>query len=428
MADQKITALTANTTPATTDLLPMVDDPSGTPATQKITISNLLKVIDALTADTAPAAGDEVVTYDVSASGPKKLTLENLFKIINGLTADSAPDISADYIATYDASASGPKKVLLNAVIGVPHPPEGRLSLVTATPVMTSEQAAKTTIYYGPYKGDLVPIYSGTWKETTFTELSLALDSNSGHTGYHQSGKNFDLFVYDDSGTLRLVSGPAWTNDTTRATALEYKNGILMNAASMTGRFGSSSGNTVTVAQDRGTYVGTFRASADGTTTWEVGGTAAGGDAGNLFLWNCYNRVNVSIAVRDSTDSWTYGTATWRSLNNSTTHRVSFIRGLDEDSMWGGVGITISPPSGNNGAASIGLDSTSAVWSQASIATANASGATNAAAANAIFGGLPGLGFHYLQALEYSAAASSTFWGDAGTSYFQEAMIVHGLF
>lgn len=77
MADTKITALTANTTPATTDLLAIVDDPSGTPATQKI-------------------------------------TLENLLKVINGLTADASPDGAADYVVTYDASAGAVKKVLLS--------------------------------------------------------------------------------------------------------------------------------------------------------------------------------------------------------------------------------------------------------------------------------------------------------------------------
>ena len=42
MADAKITQLSANTTPLTTDIVPMVDDPAGTPATQKITIGNLV--------------------------------------------------------------------------------------------------------------------------------------------------------------------------------------------------------------------------------------------------------------------------------------------------------------------------------------------------------------------------------------------------
>jgi len=46
MADSKITALTANTTPALTDLAVMVDDPSGTPLTQKITIANVLSLLN----------------------------------------------------------------------------------------------------------------------------------------------------------------------------------------------------------------------------------------------------------------------------------------------------------------------------------------------------------------------------------------------
>lgn len=41
MADLKITALTENTTPVGTDLLPIVDDPSGTALTQKVTVDNL---------------------------------------------------------------------------------------------------------------------------------------------------------------------------------------------------------------------------------------------------------------------------------------------------------------------------------------------------------------------------------------------------
>jgi hypothetical protein len=40
MADQKITELTENTTPATGDLIEMVDDPGGTPANRKVTIDN----------------------------------------------------------------------------------------------------------------------------------------------------------------------------------------------------------------------------------------------------------------------------------------------------------------------------------------------------------------------------------------------------
>ena len=44
MADEKITQLSALTTPVVSDVLAIVDDPGGTPETKKITIENLLKL------------------------------------------------------------------------------------------------------------------------------------------------------------------------------------------------------------------------------------------------------------------------------------------------------------------------------------------------------------------------------------------------
>lgn len=44
MADSKITNLTElSAVPEATDIMPIIDDPSGTPASKKITVSNLLK-------------------------------------------------------------------------------------------------------------------------------------------------------------------------------------------------------------------------------------------------------------------------------------------------------------------------------------------------------------------------------------------------
>lgn len=45
MADAKITALTAETAPVSTDILPMVDDPGGTPVTKKVTFSDARKAL-----------------------------------------------------------------------------------------------------------------------------------------------------------------------------------------------------------------------------------------------------------------------------------------------------------------------------------------------------------------------------------------------
>lgn len=301
--------------------------------------------------------------------------------------------------------------------------PQGRLSLATATPVMVTDQAAKTSIYYTPYKGSSVPIYNGSaWSMTTFTEITLALDSDSGHTGYHQSGKIFDLFIYSDSGTLRLVSGPAWTNDTTRATALEYVNGILMNAASMTARFGSASGNTVTVAQDRGTYVGTFYASANGTTTWEIGGDAANGDPIKLYLWNAYNRVAVDFSCHDTTDSWNYSTSTWRSKNGSNDNRASFVRGLEEDGVSAINAIMYGKTVAGAARWGIALDATNTF----TVNTQSNNTVTTPGAA--YFSQNPGLGFHYLQAVEWDNAAGTTTWYGDNAGANRHGLTFHGYF
>lgn len=40
-------------------------------------------------------------------------------------------------------------------------PPQGRLTLASGVPVMTTTQSAKTTLYYAPYTGNRIPVYNG---------------------------------------------------------------------------------------------------------------------------------------------------------------------------------------------------------------------------------------------------------------------------
>src|SRR3990167_9144142 len=59
MADQKITQFTENTAPISTDILPMVDDPGGSPANNKVTVANLniYKIVTSSTRPGSPATG-----------------------------------------------------------------------------------------------------------------------------------------------------------------------------------------------------------------------------------------------------------------------------------------------------------------------------------------------------------------------------------
>jgi hypothetical protein len=201
----------------------------------------------------------------------------------------------------------------------------GRLTLTSGTAITTSDVAGATSIYYTPSSGVKVPIYDGSLvTQTTFSELTLALDSDSGHTGYHQSTKQFDLFVINDSSTIRLGSGPAWSSDTARGTGagtteLQFTNGFWSNANTATIRFGSSSGNTVSVAAGRATYVGSFRASANGQVT---------DSAGFRFLFNAYNTAWRSLYVTDAGVSWNYSTASFQQVNANSANLVQVFAGL----------------------------------------------------------------------------------------------------
>jgi hypothetical protein len=68
-------------------------------------------VISGATAETSPAVDDLLLLSDTSASTVDKITLENMLKVVNGLTEDTSPDKSSDFLLSYDASSSAPKKV-----------------------------------------------------------------------------------------------------------------------------------------------------------------------------------------------------------------------------------------------------------------------------------------------------------------------------
>jgi hypothetical protein len=309
---------------------------------------------------------------------------------------------------------------------GFVSPPTGRLTLTTVVPVLIAGVTASATIYYTPYNGAQVPIYDGIrWLPTLFSEISLALDSDSGHTGYHQSGKNFDLFVFSDSGTVRLGSGPAWTNNTTRADVLTRLNGTLVNNASIVLRFGASAGNTVTVSANRATYVGTFRASANGQTEFSFGAIAASGTEAKMLLWNAYNRRPARALVGDSDTSWTLTTGNIRSVHASDTMRASFVTGLQEDWVRATYICSLTPPVATNATVGVGYDTNTAFTG---IFPVDAVGAGQARVGIGQDSQQP-LGFHFFQAIESSQGGTTTFYGDNNTpTYMQGGLIFEGWF
>jgi hypothetical protein len=281
--------------------------------------------------------------------------------------------------------------------------PQGRLTLQTATPVMTTTQSAKTTIYYTPYVGNQIPLGDGVsaFTMTTFSELSVATTDTTKSPAAVGASQVLDWFVWLDGSTLRLSHGPAWTNDTTRSsgTQLTRVNGIWWNNQSITN--GPAAG--------RGTYVGTTRSNASSQLDWIMGGVGVGGVAGFFGVWNAYNRRLVATRSSDSTASWTYSSSTWRSANASDNMRASFVTGLAEDAFLARYQLRVATGGGGIVTTGIGLDVTNAITDGA----VGVVGLNMDVAVPAILFGQPILGTHFIQAVERVSGGSPSFYGNA---------------
>lgn len=268
---------------------------------------------------------------------------------------------------------------------------EGRLTLTTGTPVMTSTVTAATTVYFTPYKGNYIALYDGSadWDVVQFTEISLSL---SGYT----ANKNYDIWCYNNGGTATLES-TVWTDNTTRATALAKQDGVYVKSGATTRR-----------------YLGTIRInSSGGQCDFELGGLAVGGAIQSLYVWNYYNRVPVTTYTGDTTDYWIY-TGGWRSANNSATYRSDFIVGVQEDIITASYNCYIY----TNGTANVGVgyDTTSAF-------SGSPSGMYAGQYAFAEYRTQPTAGYHYVQAVEAGFSGTSYFYGDDGAPTSNQSIL-----
>lgn len=266
---------------------------------------------------------------------------------------------------------------------------DGRLTTLTTVPISTADRTAQSTIYFTPYLGSKIALYDGTrWELFTFTEISLAL---SGLT----SGKNYDVFVYSNSGTLTLELSAAWSADTTRTDALTTQDGVQVKSGATTRR-----------------YLGTIRTT--GTTTTED-------SRAKRFVWNMYNRVPRILRAVDATSSWTYGTATWRQANAGAGNQVDLVVGqigclLHLNVLAGAV----SNQNNHLGFVSIGEDSTTTPHTDAFWMAHTAGGGTSNSQQGLVTSALRitvTLGRHYYAWLEATnGVANVTFVGTSASS------------
>ncbi len=312
---------------------------------------------------------------------------------VPGLTAEATAD-DTDLVIIYDDSATAVRKMTrANFLAGsgggsVAFACNGRLTLTTGVPVTTTNVAGAGTLYFTPYRGNIVTLYGGTaWEEHTLTEISLTLSTLTASTMY-------DIFIYDNAGTLTL-DAVAWTNTTTRATALATQDGHYVKSGSATHL-----------------YIGTIYVDASKQCNEVLIGTPA-----KLHVSNHYNRESRPFRIVDTTATWIYNTATWRARNGTANNQLQVVRGLDIDPVkmtFLAAGYSTNGTA-FNGYMNIGVDWTSGLPSGAnSIAHPITIAVVSVSImAEVEYEGFPGTGYHTLTLLErgYGTASNLTWIG-----------------
>jgi len=204
----------------------------------------------------------------------------------------------------YETALGGDATSIASAVafrqLGIAAVAQGRLTLQSGVPVSTTDQTAKTVLYYTPYNGDYVALYNTVntrWDLYQFTERSLNLSGLAANT-------NYDIFIYNISGTL-VLQPVAWATSgagtSTRASSISQLNGIWVKDS------------------DKRRLLGTIRTTS---TTGQCEDSVL-----RRYVWNTQNKATRTMVIKD-TVTHTYEGGVWRYWNNDTTIKLGVICGL----------------------------------------------------------------------------------------------------
>ena len=382
-----------------------------------VSLSNSPTTVTGLSVNNSPDAANDYVPYYNAASGKiERCTVgacgnaaSSGVGSLNGLTGG----ISVANGAGVGVTATSPTINLFVAIA----PPQGRLTLASGTPVMTTSVTNATTVYYDCYNGQAVPIFDGT-RDTFLNvgscEISTALQSSS--TGVLNTANVFDVFAVNVSGTLNICvptdgSGGGWASDTGGSnivrgsgySAVDQTRGYVTNTNAITHCYTGAT-DRGTIAAHRGTYLGTFYTTSAGQTSWTYATNA--GVQGVFALWNAYNRVAVATgSYAPNLSSWSVsGTLRqWAGLGLTTGH-LQIVQGLNQESVdvRAVEFVELATPSAVNTSCSvyIGLDSSTAIATNSLAGNGNSGGSAINFNITAYLNRTIGVGVHNIWALD----------------------------
>lgn len=327
--------------------------------------------------------------------------------LVGGTTATSqvqslATTAASGFVLTSNGSAALPT---FQAPYGtIPPAFGGRLTLSTGIRVMLASYAAQGTVYYTPDQGGIISLYDGVnITPTVFTELSQATTDATKSPAAVAANKNYDMFVWSDSGTVRCTRGPAWSSDTSRGTGAGtteltfLSGGLSLNANAITNG----------PAASRGTYVGTIRSNGSSLIDFIYGTAGSGGVAASFGVFNAYNPRKITTRSIDSGATYNYNVAsTIRQARASAGNQVSFVRGSADDGVTASSSMRVSTAAGGTVECGLALDSTTTFDVTPGFAYNSAATAANSLTQVATYN--PSIGWHYISRNERNDAGPLT--------------------
>ena len=362
------------------------------------------KRIRGLPNDSNPVASDRIPFDGATTrsaemgSAIASLIATNTLPVTNGGTGTTSEGTAGQVLTSNGPGNNASWQTVTGGGSGIVQP-QGRLTLVSGDPTPATAGPA-STLYYTPYIGSQISRYTGLiWVIDSFAELSLA--GNAAHA----ANTNYDVFFFDDSGTKRIGTGPAWISGSSRgagagSTQVLRVAGIFVNAVSVTLRNG---GSTYAIGAQEAVYLGTVRTTASAGFFEDSSGGQ--NTIPRRFVWNAYNRIPRHLTATESAASWSYTTSTWRRINNNANNQAWFVIGVMGDAVdFAALMAVTATSTPSNG---ISLD-----WS-----SGPPQGLFGMGAASGAYGSIspslrtvPSIGFHSVSALE-SGNTGATFYG-----------------
>lgn len=295
--------------------------------------------------------------------------------------------------------------------------PGGRLTLVSGTPVLASDQTAKSQVYYTCYRHKFVSYYDGTndlLDAVPSCEVSLTMATSG--TGVTNSAGVFDIFWSPANDNICVVtngSGGGWASDTggsntargTGYSQVHNTRGYWTNQNSLTHCYNGTT-DYGSISADRATYLGTVYTTAAGQTGMAFKPAGANGGTNNVLgVYNGYNRVPIFAQSNDTTGSWGVTSSTWAKLNvggtgSGANNRISWVDGLQTSTVRSLItDLIFTTANAAVAGAGVVLDATSGTPATYGRAATNA--VANLVAPLVTKEGFqPQLGFHFLQAMQ----------------------------